>query len=86
MSLRSLFESIDVDKSGTIEADELADAFINKMNIEFLSKEEIKEIFRSIDLNGDAKLTWGEFNADFITTCHMQLHQLKEAERAIDMG
>ena len=86
MSLRSLFESIDGDKSGTIDSEELATVFINKMNIEFLSKEEIKEIFRSIDLNGDAELSWGEFNADFITTCHMQLHQLKEAERAMHMG
>lgn len=86
MSLRSLFQGIDVDNSGSIEVDELVDVIINKMDIDTISKEEIKEIFRSIDLDGNRELSWGEFNADFITTCNMQLHQLKEAERALTMG
>ena len=33
------------------------------------------KLFHSIDLDGNAELSWGEFNADFITTCNMQLHQ-----------
>jgi Ca2+-binding EF-hand superfamily protein len=74
ISLRSLFTSIDVDHSNSIEADELARVIMDQMKISYMTREEIKEIFRSIDLDGNGKLTWGEFSSDFTTTINWRLH------------
>jgi Ca2+-binding EF-hand superfamily protein len=86
VSLRSLFASLDSNGNNVVSIDELITALFEKMGIESsLSREEIKEIFRSIDLNNNASLSWGEFNTDFIATCTMREHQLIEAERSLTM-
>lgn len=56
MSLRSVFEELDVDGDGHITRSELRTAF-ERMG-HSLSDEEIKSIYRQVDLNQDGKINF----------------------------
>lgn len=63
--LRRIFTSYDVDDSGTVDAEELRNAFVlhGKYN-----QEEIDQIFLAVDMNGSGKISWTEFLASTIET------------------
>ena len=58
--LKRCFESLDFDKNGSIEKDELMLAFQKYCSIP-PSYDEITEIFNSLDLNSDEHITFDEF-------------------------
>ena len=60
-NLNTLFEQIDTDHSGYIEADELASAM--KKADENLTTEEINNIIAEIDVEGNEKINYTEFIA-----------------------
>uniref|UniRef100_A0A914VLC1 EF-hand domain-containing protein n=1 Tax=Plectus sambesii TaxID=2011161 RepID=A0A914VLC1_9BILA len=59
MSLRSVFEELDVDGDGHITRSELRTAF-ERMG-HSLNDEEIKAIYRQVDINQDGKINFDEF-------------------------
>ncbi|CAI2366215.1 unnamed protein product [Moneuplotes crassus] len=60
-NLNTLFETIDTDNSGFIEAEELAEA-LKKADKNF-SQQEINEIFTEVDIQGNHKINYSEFIA-----------------------
>ena len=63
--LRRIYLSYDVDDSGTVEVDELRNAFALHRKY---SEEEIDQIFLTVDMNGSGKISWTEFLAATIET------------------
>mmetsp|Transcript_19424 Transcript_19424/g.41511 ORF Transcript_19424/g.41511 Transcript_19424/m.41511 type:complete len:824 (+) Transcript_19424:59-2530(+) len=63
--LRQIFTSYDIDDSGTVEADELRNAFALHGKY---TEEEIDRIFLAMDMNGSGKISWTEFLASTIET------------------
>lgn len=64
--LRNAFKTFDTDQSGTIERHELGmllkrltDAF----DVEEPSEDDINDILKELDANGDGKISQGEFEA-----------------------
>ena len=63
-SLNDSFRAFDTDKSLHIEPHEfilLMNKLTNSLNVEDASKEEILEIFKELDENGDEKISQAEF-------------------------
>lgn len=58
-ALKTLFQSIDVDKNGVIDINELRELF-RKIGIE-LNDEEFRITFSSFDINNDGKIDFSEF-------------------------
>ena len=59
--LKSAFQMLDKDNSGTISMDEIQ-SLVAKKN-QHLNKQEIKDLLYGIDINGDAELDYEEFKA-----------------------
>lgn len=58
-SLPQVFDDLDLDKSGTIDTHELANA-LPRLNV-ILSPPELKAFARSLDANRDGVISYGEF-------------------------
>ncbi|KAL9183938.1 hypothetical protein ACHAXT_002024 [Thalassiosira profunda] len=63
--LRRIYLSYDVDNSGTVEVEELRDAFA--LHDKYTGSE-IDQIFLAVDMNGSGKISWTEFLAATIET------------------
>lgn len=59
--LRKAFNAYDLNKDGVLSIDEVSAAFTN-LGVS-VSKQDIKEIFRECDLDGNKKISWNEFKS-----------------------
>ena len=62
--IKEVFEKYDSDKNGTIEEEEFSNALLIDCKCNgFLTKDDVKSMFRVADIDGDAKLQFNEFRA-----------------------
>lgn len=59
--LRRAFDSYDLNKDGTLSIQEVQLA-IENMGVP-VTKQDVKEIFRECDVDGNRKISWQEFKA-----------------------
>lgn len=58
------FKAVDIDGSGYLERNELEDVMINvaiDIGVEKPTKDEVEEVLKELDENGDGKLSQDEF-------------------------
>lgn len=82
--LKEAFESYDKDKSGTLEIDEvvkLASSLGAKT-----SKKEIEDLFNSIDVDRDNRLSFNEFLAWYRVGKHSKLADLLKYQLQLEKG
>ena len=60
ITLRRLFDAIDVEKDGEIEMDEFIKVMKQKFEIEVV-EEDFERVLREVDLNFDGKIQFTEF-------------------------
>ena len=77
-SIRILFNKIDTDNSGDIDADEFKMMF-RKMNIRF-NEHDIYEIFQSMDADDSNRIEFAEFQADFNNVISKPFYELWREE------
>jgi len=82
--LKQAFDSYDKDKSGALDIDEvvkLAMSLGAKAN-----KKEIEELFKSIDVNHDSKLSFEEFLAWYRVGKHSKLTKVLKYQMEVQRG
>jgi hypothetical protein len=72
-SLKDAFDEIDKDRNGTISYHEFVDA-IHKLNLG-LKKAQLYDLMRTIDINGDNQISFGEFSSKFQVS--YDLHRIR---------
>ena len=83
VDLHTFFINIDTDDSQEIQYDEWAAMLKNKMALQ-VSDHQLREIYRSIDLDDNASISWAEFKLDFEKCVNLSLIALQEEERHMD--
>lgn len=82
--LRNAFHQFDTDNSGTIERHELGQLLkrlTDAFNVEEPSEEDINDILKELDANGDGKISQTEFEAlivDVVKIMEEEKTQLKK--------
>jgi len=80
--LRDCFTVIDTDHSGTLTANEFANAM--KTVLPTIREDQIEEIFKSIDQDGNGEISYLEFLAATMHKNNLSMKELKDAFKILD--
>ena len=61
VTLRSIFGHLDKDKSGSIGSQELADAIKKMPSFKDIKEQDIKDLMKQLDEDGNGQITFDEF-------------------------